>query len=185
MVYMASRFELYLHHCDRHSLAGNDDSLDWSAGADSTSTTISSFSPSCSSGPGTYWAPWGPMLGQYQPKLKPLMKTSPLPQALTLTYVSGKCPVEPLTVLLSTSNVPLQDIIGVYEKSPFPSPTPFPSPRFRCCLLDASRQCQLYKLCGYATNPLPVDNRAILAWAELWALHSHCRLSLVGSKVDH
>ena len=79
-------------------------------GEPSTSTKTISFLPYLSSGPGTYWAPWGPILGQYHPRLKPLIKANPLCHCRTLMYVSGRCPVGPTRVSEVTSRKPLHSV---------------------------------------------------------------------------
>ena len=81
-------------------------SPDSELGAWIASTKIISLRPDFRRGPGMYWVPWGPITGQYQPRLKPFINANPLPQPLTSIYVSGKWPVL-LLRLSSISTMPL------------------------------------------------------------------------------
>jgi len=87
-----------------------------SEGLSSTSRKINSFAPCTSSGPGMYCASCGPLLGQYHPRLYPLIHASPFPQPRTLTKVSGRLPLMPLPALvLLMLKVPLHSKVGAFR----------------------------------------------------------------------
>ena len=69
---------------------------------------MSSFSPSRSIGPGMYNVICGPALGQYHPKLNPLMKATPLAQPGIAMKESGRMPSLDLKAA-SAVKVPLHE----------------------------------------------------------------------------
>ena len=85
-------------------------------GAPRTPSRMRSLGPCCSRGPGTYRLVTGPASGQNQPRLKPLMKATPLPQPRMSRYVSGSRP-ETGSAELLTFRTPLC-AAGDWQKAP-------------------------------------------------------------------